>query len=402
MLQVTVKKTASEDSSGDWMRYHILAIFAISMLLLFGCTQPAPPVVQEPEPVVIVPVKNTTIASPCTGGNVVQNDNCFSSLALEKSNSSYCKSIYAIDKYDACLANFANSSLEICKQIATPEIRFTCLTANAVREKSEDICNMIDNTDAAAACLKKVLPPCMLISEESARSLCIALDKQDFSICTDNACLQAYAVNQSSELACGAITQQNDKYFCLAQVAKSAAVCLQAPLQPVQDLCIERSAEAFGDVSTCGLATTGSDYRNNCYLYFAVQARDSTICQQPLYETQRDSCYKNYSIGTATTDACPKVVESTNRVDCYFKAAKLNRMPSLCNLLWTNDFKNTCYSGAILFPAEGPVPSDCASVASTDWKDKCYYQSARSAYNGTYCDFMSAGLEKDNCMKLFN
>ncbi|MFA6328248.1 MAG: hypothetical protein WCY41_02285 [Candidatus Micrarchaeia archaeon] len=389
------------------MKYHILAIFAVSLLLLFGCaSKPAPVVVDEPNSTVVVPepVKNTTAAVlPCSAGNIVQNDNCFSSLAWEKSNSTYCKSIYSVDTLDACLYHFANTSLEICKQVTNSELRFSCLTANAVAAKSEAICNMIDNTEAAAACLKKVLPPCMLISDESARSLCIALDKGDFSYCTDDACLEAYAFNKSSDLACGAITQQVERYYCLALVKKSTASCRDAPLSPIQDACIERSAEALDDLSGCGLATDGSDYRNNCYLYFAIKNSDPTICQKLLLETQRDLCYKNYSIGTATVDACPKVVESTNRVDCYFKAAKLNRKPSLCNPLWTTDFKNTCYSGAILYPANGPVPSDCPDVANSGWEDKCYYQAARATYNSTLCGLMSEGAsDKRNCNALFN
>lgn len=388
------------------MRHRILAFIAVSMLLLAGCaSQPPPVVVGEPNQTAQAqpPAQNVTAAKPCSAGNIVQNDNCFASLAAEKEDPSYCGNIYSISILDSCLAHFANGSLEICKQVSTPSIRFSCLTANAVREKSEATCNMIDNTEAAADCLRKVLPPCMLISDEGQRSLCMALDKKDFSLCKGDACLVEYAINQSDELACGAITQQNDRYYCLAMVAKSAAVCLNAPLQPVQDLCIERVAEALGDVSTCGLATAGSDYRNACYLYFAVQGLDPSICEQPLWETQRDACYKNYSLQTATVNACPKIMESTNRVDCYFKAAKINRMPSLCNLLWTNDYKNTCYSGAILYPQNGPVASDCPSVTDYIWRDKCYYQAARMEYNGSLCSFITQGSsDRKNCDSLFS
>ncbi|MCX6770686.1 MAG: hypothetical protein NTX79_01385 [Candidatus Micrarchaeota archaeon] len=387
------------------MRHHILAIFAVSVLLLSGCAQQPGPVV-TPEPVVTptpVPANNTALPSPCSAGNIVQNDICFASLALEKSNSSYCRDIYAIDKLDSCLYHFANDSLDICKQITSADLRFSCLTANAVREKSESICNLIDNTDAAAACLQKVLPPCMLISGESARSLCIALDKNDFSLCKDDACLAGFALNRSSEVACGAITRQNDRYYCLALVGKSVASCLDAPIVPVQDSCIMQASEALGDVSGCSLATSEGTYQNDCYLYFAVARGNATICQMVSSETNRDACYKNYSIGTATVGACPKVVESSNRADCYLKSAKLNRMPSLCNPLWTNDLKNICYPGAILYPAEGPLPSDCPGVSSTDWRDKCYYQAARATYNGTLCGLMSEGAsDRKNCESLFN
>lgn len=376
------------------------------MLLLFGCTSTPPGPVVTPEPAANAtpaPPNSTALSSPCTAGNIVQNDDCFASLALEKSNSTYCRSIYSIDKLDACLYHFANSSLEICKQVTNSDLRFSCLTANALANKSESICNLIDNTDAAAACLKKVLPPCMLISGESARSLCIAIDKNDFSLCKDNACLEGFALNKSNELACGAITQQNDKYYCIALVKKSVVSCLDAPLAPIQDSCIEQASESLDDLSGCSLATGDGIYQNNCYMHFAVERNNATICQQVGSETNRDICYKNYSIGTATVSACPKVVESTNRVDCYFKAAKLNRMPSLCNPLQISSYQNTCYSGAILYPIEGPVPSDCPGVSITEWRDKCYYQAARATYNGTLCTLMTDGAsDKRNCLSLFN
>jgi hypothetical protein len=390
------------------MRYHILAIIAIFSLLLSGCAQSPPPVAvdEPPAPSAVPSVNNTAAAAPCTGGNIVQNDNCFSSLAREKSDSNHCKSIYAIDKYDACLMLFANSSLDICRQVANSNMRASCLTANAVREKSEVICNQIEDTAAAAACLKLVLPPCMLISDEGERSLCIALGKGDFSLCKGDACLAAYAMNRSDQIACGAIIGQNERYYCLALVKKSVASCKEAPLVPVQDSCIEKAAFALGDLSGCSLAsglyTDDNPYRNRCYASFAVGRLNYTICQKVEPESSRDECYKNYSASTATTDACPKVVESTNKVDCYFKAAKINRKPSLCNPLWTTDFKNTCYAGAILYPSEGPVPEDCQSVSSAEWKDKCFYQSARAAYNGTYCSFITPGLERNNCEKLFS
>ena len=389
------------------MRYTILAIFAVSLLLIFGCASQAPPVIVNETnitPVSPPPVQNnTTAAAPCTYGNIVQNDNCFASLALEKSDPSYCRSIYSIDILDSCLYRFANSSLDICKQLTSSDLRFSCLTANAVREKSEDICNMIDNASVAASCLRQVLPPCMLISNESARSLCMALDKGDYSLCKDDACLSAYAQNRSDTVACGAITEQTSRYYCLAIVKGSAATCKDAPLVPVQDACIQRAAEAMGDLAGCSLATAASTYRDSCYLDFSVARNNASICVFSSSETARDACYKNYSISTANVSACAKVIESTNRQDCYFKSAKLNRMPSLCNMLPTKDLLSTCYSGAILYPVQGPLPTDCPLVASTDWRDKCFYYAARITYNGTLCGLMSnSSSDKANCESLFN
>ena len=378
-----------------------LIVLAFSALLLFGCAQNTQqPVVQEPA--AAPPQENATPSSgQCNLGNVVQKDDCFLAAAQQKGDPQVCRSIYSVGKLDECYAIFANSSLDICKQITDAVLRANCLTANAEANKSEDICNLIDNPDARAGCLKNVLPACKLILNQDARDLCMALEKGDYTLCHSDSCRQNYAQNKSDAKACGLITTEVNRYYCMAAVTGNAAECGLASEQALQDLCYQRAAAALNDATVCDLATKGSTYAGACYLYFAVNGSDMDYCSRPLTTSLRDQCYSDYATQAADTSSCPRIVNSLNQLACYYYSAGANRMPSLCNGLPDQRERDDCYSRAVLQPATGPVVSDCAKVTSETWKNKCYFKAAQLSYNASLCVPISPGPDKDSCNQLF-
>lgn len=380
----------------------VFAILSISLLLLSGCAQKPPASVEEPPTIIPVANNTTTLtpALPCTGGNIVQKDDCFAALAVEKNNYAICKSIYSSDKLDSCLAKFADSDLEICKQISGATLRTSCLAKIAEAEKSEAICALIDNSESRAACLKNVLPPCMLIADPDSRALCLALEKSDFTICKTDACFLAYAQNKSDDDACLLMANPTQKQVCLAVVGKSAAICKGASILPIQDSCIEIAAEMLDDSGACDLAESGSSYRNGCYLHFAVERSDMSICQRAEPESGRDACYKNYSIQAADSSACAKIVETLNRQGCYYASATANGMPSLCNPMNTQSQRDDCYSKGV-YSTNGPVFEDCPRVTSQIWMDKCYLQYAKNTNNGSVCALIKTSYDKVSCDTLF-
>ena len=96
------------------------------------------------------------------------------------------------------------------------------------------------------------------------------------------------------------------------------------------------------------------------------------------------------------------MINSLVVITCYRNAAIKNKMPSLCNPLAIEANRRDCYAGSILYIEGGPVPSDCASVDSIDWKGKCYYRAALSTYNSTLCGFIDdSSLDKKDCTDLF-
>ena len=387
------------------MKYRILiACLLIAGLLLFGCPQKTAPVVQEPaanESGQATNATPTVTAAPCSTGNIVQKDECFYSLAKQKASPDICKNIYSIDKLDECYNLFATANLEICRKITNADMKYECLLQNALREKSESICSLIENEGKRAGCLAQVLPPCMTIPEGEGKELCLALDAGDLNLCKSDACFVEYASNKSDRNACLHITALLSRQICLATIDKNVAVCKNATLLPIQDACIEQVSKMLGDVDGCDLATDASTYKNNCYTYFAIKNMDMSICAKTSPEERRDECYANYSIASANVDACMKVMESLGKTGCYYHAATVNRMPSLCNPLTLGSQRTTCYGMAIMND-RGPVPSDCPLVAETAWKDQCYYNAARSTYNGTLCDGISPGTSHDNCKALFD
>ena len=390
------------------MMFRNFAIVSLlAMLLLFGCAQKSAPAVQETvkEPAQVAPVSQ----EPCKGGNVVQNDECFLSLAKQKSDAAICVNIYSVDKLDACYASFANADVEICKKITNAGMRAGCLTENAKREKSASMCELIGDEALRFACLKEVMPPCSsaLMPDENERAACLAFEKKDYTLCTNDACFLKYAIGMESTDACGRISVQSDRFYCLAMVKNSTSECANAGLAPVRSACAEKAAEMLDDMGGCTVAETGSDYQNRCYLHFAVERSDSSICQkvEPEFSvgvgTSRYWCYAEYAAEKADISVCPKIGETLNRISCYYQAAKRNRMPSLCNLVGRENQMSDCYAGSILYLDSGPLPSDCASVASLTWKNKCYYISAKATDDKSLCALIGEGPDKSSCDLLF-
>ena len=386
------------------MKAIALVVISISLLLLIGagCVQKQEPNVQEPV------VQNQTVAqgnstavqaAPCNSGNPVQKDDCFLALAKNSQDVQACRNIYSIDTLDSCYALFAGNNLEICKKITDTVKRGACLAKNAQAQKSEEICGLIADMGMRTECLNGVLPHCMTLNVEE-RALCSAIEKKDPSLCDTPACLRAYALNMSDKSACLKIVDEKSRLSCEAVVDRSADDCSLASVTPIKDWCVLNASIELDQLYSCDLATSGGDYQNSCYLHFAVERGDSTICRKVNSETNRDDCYTNYSVQTATVDACLKVVATNNRVGCYYKAAGINRMPSLCNLLQSSAWRTNCYSISITGDS-GPIPSDCFGVDSPDWKDQCYRASAIKTNNQTYCTAMHQGSAQDECNSLF-
>ncbi|MFA6489306.1 MAG: hypothetical protein WCT52_01365 [Candidatus Micrarchaeia archaeon] len=381
-----------------------ISILVFALVFSAGCIQPKPPAVNATEqPPIVTPQNNTSTPSEqlCSGGNVVQKDECFTSLAKATRDSEYCQNIYSIEKMDSCYALFANNSLDICKKITNAETKWGCLYANAVREKSDAPCKLIENDAARASCLQAVVPACMLIMDENARALCLALEKRDSSLCTNDWCFASYARNRSDLGACGGINAEFYRYACAAIIKDDVEICKQAAQSPVQDACIENVSIALERPSGCDLATPGSSYANRCYLHFALKYSDPTYCRKPYQEEQRDQCYSDYANLTANISTCPKIINTLNKIVCYRIAAIGNRMPSLCNDIGTNTNMRDCYAGSILYVDAGPVPSDCGNVADSDWKNKCYLRAAIKTNNATYCTFVGEGPDRQDCDELF-
>lgn len=384
---------------------HLFAFAVITAILLVmsGCTQKAQPTVGEPSAPLVPTQNNTTVApapaAPCTGGNIVQNDECFLMLASQTNNSSICSSIYSTSVLDSCLFGFS-SDINICRQITNASMRNTCLSSIAEAQKSQDICGLITNDGARLACLQKVVPPCQLITDPDARTLCMALDKGDYTLCTSDSCFLQYAINKSASDACILISSPSDKQACMAVVAKDVSVCKQAALVPVQDFCVQKASELLNDSNGCDVATVGTTYRNSCYAYFAVEYLDMGICARASPETARDTCYANYSVEVGDVSACAKIVDSLNQEACYYDSAAANSRPSLCNPLPTQSERNGCYSDGV-YGATPPAASDCPLVDSTIWADKCYFEAARGSGNQSLCALISPGSDQDTCNSLF-
>ncbi|MEM4348113.1 MAG: hypothetical protein QXN37_00925 [Candidatus Anstonellaceae archaeon] len=375
-------------------------ILLVVLFLAFGCVQQQTQLQVSEQPQIMpaneTKIQNQTKVEEICTGNIVQKDGCYLELAAKEKNPEWCKQIYSVDKTDVCYSMFANESMQYCEKVLQKELREICLTENAKKLKDEKICLRIEDAKKRASCLEQILPHCMLLNVEE-RPLCFALEKKDYMECQgDFACLLAYARNTSDQAACYAMKEERERYFCLAVIKQDPSVCTQASLAAIKDWCVQKSAEELDRIEACDLITAGTIYMDGCYFYFAAKKKDSTICMKASREEKRDECLINYAISTSDSSVCKNVIESTARISCYYKSAKENRMPSLCNPLSTGQLKRECYSLSI-FSEYGPLASDCYFVENQEWKDKCFREAAIKSSNASLCDMISPGSDKDYC-----
>lgn len=403
------------------MKKIILISLVLFSILLSACVMPGakppattPTVEEQPANITPVPpeaVNQTTTAplpvsqpgSECLAAqNILQRDQCFLDLASSQRDVKMCDQIYSIAVRDGCLDRFADTDEKVCGQMNDATLRQNCFYAAAMRLNDTQYCTPIGDAARRTECLKALSPPCSFEKNETATTLCRALNKKDYTLCTSNQCLFDYAIKTGDRNACAIISGELAlSGACQAAVRNESNYCAALPQQSIQDYCYELTAYALNDSSWCGRGSEGSDYRNRCVLNFAINESDVSLCAQAAPETSRDDCYLGYANARNDPSVCPKVINSLNRNKCMISTALKNANPAACNGLLYYD-KRSCYNLVI----SGTVPiyeaDSCALVDDPLWQVKCYTAAAQQGSDSSICQKISDAGSKADCLAKFS
>lgn len=395
------------------MRRVLLLAFLASFLFLAACVSPppsppgqpvnAPSVVEQnltPPPAPPAPAADL---SPCQdAGNVLLRDQCYQKTASERRDIAWCDRIYSSTIKDGCLLYFTPENASLCDRIADSSTRQGCLDSAARRLNDTNLCVRLTDADRKHACLVALSPPCSFEPTPAATQLCLALRNSNFSYCQNNLCYFEYGVQKNSGAACDMLSGERAwQLACSAIVKHDRSMCNADNISTIADYCFQLAAYRLNDSNWCDDAQSSSPYRNQCYIHFAVQALDSTVCRRSEPETGRDDCYLNYSVTTDSPAACVKVINSLNRNKCYIDTAKANGDPAACNGLLAGDQK-ICYN--LVLGGEKPLPGlhYCRDVADDLWRDKCYLAFATQQNNRTVCDLIVSPDYQQSCQLRFS
>lgn len=377
---------------------------------LFGCVTSAPKKTFEPANNTIEPPpleENKTAAqepaeeiSPCAyAKNVLESDKCF--LALSKSESSIlrCSEIYSIPVRDECILPFAIKEPKLCEQLVNPSTKQDCYESAAIYANNSSYCARISNQTKKRSCYEQTSPPCTYEESEKATQLCLALEHNDTSYCTDSTCYFEVGTTYSNLEACEKIgdNERALRLACKAIASNNISACTGLGIDTITDYCYQLAAYSQDNPSWCSLATKGSAYSNDCFVHFAIERNDPIYCKYGSPETMRDNCYVDYSAATGNYSACEKIYVSTLMVECYFKTAKNHGDLSSCNKL-NYQSRASCYNQVLY----GGIPikslQSCDVIIDVDpWQYRCYTEYAWQNNDISACNLINSTKYAADC-----
>lgn len=289
-----------------------------------------------------------------------------------------------------CLLLFACVSFEE-EVTEEPEVVLPAPPVNITVEEEEEI--EIEEIEEISSCYE-------LTGTE--RELCLALEQNDSSICTDEECLYQYAIAKLDEDVCEEIETIADKYYCLS-VIKGTQQCTLTDNKNGRNKCLAMYANYTYDESLCRLITeTTGDYITDCYLAIAVHEMNWTKCNfGTLGESNsKDICRREYAKLTGDTEACEHLWSESWNNDCYRSAAFYHKDPSLCNGIENNYHRWKCYQG-VFNMGEPTEIEKCRDISDLEWEGKCISNIAVLQNDSTICNYITTEQEKRNCKLKF-
>ena len=230
------------------------------------------------------------------------------------------------------------------------------------------------------------------------RTLCLAINQNNYSICKNDECLLEFAKNKSNEEACNQITLEVDKYICLS-IVRGYEACTLAESKSGRNKCLAEYANYTGDESLCEkIIDQNSDYLKNCYLAIAIKEMSRSKCKfNSLGESaQKDECRREYARLTKDVSCCEYLWIDSWENDCYRQSAFDNLNPSLCNRIKHNYDRWQCYQGILNrgYPKE---IEECKKISDIEWVGKCITNIAVLQNDSSLCNQITTELEKRNC-----
>jgi hypothetical protein len=363
-----------------------IVIGAGILLILFSgiFTQPTPP----GPPVIINQTNDTNITQP------ICDDLCNLNLAITTSSPNFCENINSSSITQQCYLSLANISLGTCIKLENTSQLFDCVLVHAKAANDSKICNNLNEPDKTS-CMNKINECYEKTGSE--RDVCLAIDQKNVSLCKSNEeCIYNYSKLLADSSACNSLPTAPTEYACKSYVLNQDK-CINLPLGSQKDFCYEIYANLSGDGLICTSIQQDTIYSYNCLTSFAIKKEDLSYCDY-LSLNDRWACYTNYSFVTNDLNGCKNIdmLATTARFKCFYDFAKYYGDPSACDPIKDPSPTITCYVAAIMNNTNLDY-TKCGAVIISQWKNKCYMQSAKLKNDSSICNFIQTESERKNC-----
>ena len=130
-------------------------------------------------------------------------------------------------------------------------------------------------------------------------------------------------------------------YMVFANEQEDSTICKKIKSLELQGMCFSILAIKTGDESLCELASV--EARDRCYGDFASQVGgESGICEKINNPNQQDQCYSNLASKTQDAGFCRKIDNVDMRDNCILNMSFLYTDPSFCDKIPKSDIKRDC------------------------------------------------------------
>ncbi|MEM3361799.1 MAG: hypothetical protein QXV83_03605 [Candidatus Anstonellaceae archaeon] len=338
--------------------------------------------------------------------NVLERDECYLNMAIEKNEVEICRKIYSIENLDKCLFSFSNQMPNLCYEINSPLLREECYEKAAYNTNNVSYCFKLQEKKKNK-CLEDLSPPCTFEKDEFSTNLCYAKLYNDTKYCKNNSdCIFEYAIQKNNSEECEKIDKSQLAKFlaCEALATSNYNKCNDTNLTSVSDRCYEIVAYYTENKEFCLYITPGTTYSDSCIKKFAIKTKDYNFCSKTDPELNRDRCYRDYSIKTGNWSVCEKIYSSLIKLECYYNTALENLDLDACNYLnyqaRTNCLNNVLNSNRTLTNLE--ICSKIKGEDKQNWMDKCYLKYAMDNKDIGGCSYIEDKNKQKQCLDIFS
>ncbi|MFH1224528.1 MAG: hypothetical protein V1676_01865 [Candidatus Diapherotrites archaeon] len=307
-----------------------------------------------------------------------KRDNCVSAIAVAELDEEICERILKDKAYqgEGYMKEMGKSKSDFCKK--------EVFTARAVAMLDASICEKIEFDKE--------------LSESTYRNSCIrdvANAKKDPAICdllSDDSgygwaesCYYDVASESGDGSLCKWVSDEDARNHCKALATGDSSYCEALPKESTiqtmahsRNTCYNDIAERGNDEGLCRKMDTstvlGESGQANCFITIAVKEGDVTMCNNISSQQFREGCVQRYNLAM-----CNKIESAEGRQDCT--ESLLGRNQS------TED--KEIYSNAI----SKEDMAECGKISDAGYKQKCkdqlHFNKAITERNAAECDLMS-------------
>ena len=326
-----------------------------------------------------------------------ERDSWLSDLGILLRNSSICEPCSSALR-DECYLKlaYALNDSSLCEKLFWQSDRNTCLAVikndASICEKNNDSISWGKSSCYYNFALKRNEDVCGLIEDSYLKDFCfshLGILRKNTSSCDwveseDYEKVICYAIASNDPLRCSEALKDLECYTDFAVATKKPEMCLYQPVL---------------------------EYVNDCYLDVAESLDDITICEKikegefvSKYQVQfmRDDCYNTVAVSLLNPDFCGKITGRYKMDRCYLEIAKQLRNPLIC----TTD---ECYFEVAVLSSNVSI---CVQMQGGFYKyehkshiilnkDICYQVITKMLNDSTTCGQLEDEYERKTCYDVY-